>query len=280
MVGLLMTNTQTKTTMNKQLHIAVLGVGEAGSIFANELVAMDIIVSCWDPMPKRKLNESVRFATSNLDAAKDADIILSVNLSSVSEQVAMEVLPVLNNKKIYAEMNTSSPQQKIAIEKLLQSSGVQFVDVAIMAPVPPKGIKTPFLISGNGAAMLKEQLNTYNLNIELLSNKTGDASTRKLLRSIVYKGVAAVICEAMEAGKAFELEQYIREQISSVIGGNDALIDRFVEGSKTHAERRIHEMEAVVQMLKEKKVQSVMSSATKQNLKSYVGRNLIDTKKK
>ena len=266
MAGHLMTNTQTTTAMNNNLHIAVLGLGEAGSIFANDLAAMGITVSGWDPSPKRKLHESIRFAKSNADAAKDADIILSVNLSSVSEVIAKEVLPVLNDKKIYADMNTSSPQQKIAIEHLLQSSGVQFVDVAIMAPVPPQGIKTPFLISGNGAALLKEQLDKYDLNIKLLSNKTGDASTRKLLRSIVYKGVAAVICEAMEAGKAFELEQYIREQISSVIGGNNALIDRFVEGSKTHAERRIHEMEAVVQMLEEKKMQSIMSGATKQNL--------------
>lgn len=266
MVGHLMTNTQTITPMSNLLHIAVLGLGEAGSIFANELAIMGITVSVWDPSPKRKLHESIRFAASNRDAAKDSDIILSVNLSSVSEVVAKEVLPVLNDKKIYADMNTSSPQQKIAIEHLLQSSGVQFVDMAIMAPVPPKGIKTPFLISGNGAALLKERLDKYDLNIALLSNKTGDASTRKLLRSIVYKGIAAVICEAMEAGKAFELEQYIREQISSVIGGNDALIDRFVEGSKTHAERRIHEMEAVVQMLEEKKMQSIMSGATKQNL--------------
>ena len=266
MAGHLMTNTQTTTAMNNNLHIAVLGLGEAGSIFANELAAMGITVSAWDPLPIRKLHENIRFAKSNRDAAKEADIILSVNLSAVSEVVAKEVLPVLTDKKIYADMNTSSPQQKISIEHLLQSSGVQFVDMAIMAPVPPKGIKTPFLISGNGAALLKEQLDKYDLNIELLSNKTGDASTRKLLRSIVYKGIAAVICEAMEAGKAFELEQYIREQISSVIGGNDALIDRFVEGSKTHAERRIHEMEAVVQMLEEKKMQSIMSGATKQNL--------------
>ena len=266
MAGHLMTNTQTTTAMNNNLHIAVLGLGEAGSIFANELAAMGITVSAWDPSPIRKLHENIRFAKSNRDAAKEADIILSVNLSAVSEVVAKEVLPVLTDKKIYADMNTSSPQQKIAIEHLLQSSGVQFVDMAIMAPVPPKGIKTSFLISGNGAALLKEQLDKYDLNIELLSNKTGDASTRKLLRSIVYKGIAAVICEAIEAGKAFELEQYIREQISSVIGGNNALIDRFIEGSKTHAERRIHEMEAVVQMLEEKKMQSIMSGATKQNL--------------
>ena len=266
MAGHLMTNTQTATAMNNNLHIAVLGLGEAGSIFANELAAMGITVSAWDPSPIRKLHENIRFAKSNRDAAKEADIILSVNLSAVSEVVAKEVLPVLTDKKIYADMNTSSPQQKISIECLLQSSRVQFVDMAIMAPVPPKGIKTSFLISGNGAALLKERLDKYDLNIELLSNKTGDASTRKLLRSIVYKGIAAVICEAIEAGKAFELEQYIREQISSVIGGNDALIDRFVEGSKIHAERRIHEMEAVVQMLEEKKMQSIMTGATKQNL--------------
>ena len=266
MAGHLMINMQTTAKMNNNLHVAVLGLGEAGCIFANDLAAIGITVYGWDPSPKRNLHKNIRFAASNTDAVKDADIILSVNLSTVSETVAKEVLPVLNNKKVYAEMNTSSPQQKIAIEKLLQPSGVQFADVAIMAPVPPKGIKTPLLISGNGAASFKEQLDKYDLNIELLSNKTGDASTRKLLRSIVYKGIAAVICEAMEAGKTFELEQYIREQISSVIGGNDELIDRFVEGSKTHAERRIHEMDAVVQMLEEKQMQSIMSGAAKQNL--------------
>jgi 3-hydroxyisobutyrate dehydrogenase-like beta-hydroxyacid dehydrogenase len=271
MAGHLMTNMQkTQQQMNNKLHIAILGLGEAGSIFANDLAAMGLAVSGWDPNPKIALHKNIRFAANNADAAKDADIILSVNLSAVSESVAREVLPMLNNEKIYAEMNTSSPQQKIAIENLLKSTGVRFADVAIMAPVPPKGIKTPFLISGNGAAALKEKLYNYNLNITLLSDKTGDASTRKLLRSIVYKGVAAVICEAVEAGKAFGLETYIREQISSVIGGNDALIDRFVEGSKTHAGRRIHEMEAVEEMLREKNLQALMSTAARQNLVSML----------
>ncbi|MDX2048677.1 MAG: NAD(P)-binding domain-containing protein, partial [Chitinophagaceae bacterium] len=117
------------------MRIAILGLGEAGSIFANDLASLGITVSGWDPSPKRKLHESIRFAESNAGAAKDADIILSVNLSSVSEAVAKEVMPVLNDKMIYAEMNTSSPQQKITIENLLQSSGVRFADVAIMAPV-------------------------------------------------------------------------------------------------------------------------------------------------
>jgi 3-hydroxyisobutyrate dehydrogenase-like beta-hydroxyacid dehydrogenase len=257
------------------MHIAVLGLGEAGSIFANDLSALGITVSGWDPSPQRKLHESIRFAASNADAAKDADIIFSVNLSSVSEAIANEVLPVLNADKIFAEMNTSSPQKKMAIDEILKPSAVQYVDLAIMAPVPPKGIKTPFFISGAGAKSLKEKLAKFNLNIEVLSETTGDASTKKLLRSIVYKGIAAVICEAMEAGKAFDAEDYIREQISSVIGCNNELIDRFTEGSRIHAERRIHEMEAVVNMLQEKNIEPVLSTAAKKNLEKIFNAKLI-----
>ena len=254
----------------KSMHIAILGLGEAGSIFANDLSAMGITVSGWDPLPKRSLHENVRFAESNTDAAKDADIIFSVNLSSASEVIAKEVLPTINAGKIYAEMNTSSPQKKIAVYDILKSSGVQYVDLAIMAPVLPKGIRTPFLASGPGAKKLQEKVESLQLDFSFLSENVGDASTRKLLRSIVYKGIAAVICEAMEAGKAYGLEKYIREQISSVIGGNDALIDRFVEGSYSHAERRIHEMEAVVQMLKEKDLQPLMSAASRDNLEKIL----------
>ena len=256
--------------MNNALHIAMLGLGEAGSIFANDLVAMGITVSGWDPNPQRPLDKKIRFAKSNADAAEYADIIFSANLSAESEQVAKDVLSVVNGKKIYCEMNTSSPEKKIAVSKILQPKGVQFVDLAIMAPVPPKGIKTPFLASGPGAKNLMEKLLPYQLNIDFLSDTIGDASTRKLLRSIVYKGVAAVICEAMEAGKSFGLEAYIRGQISSVIGGNDELIDRFVEGSATHAERRIHEMEAVSEMLMHKKIEPLLSIAAKNNLKKLL----------
>lgn len=254
------------------MHIAILGLGEAGSRFANDLAEIGITVSGWDPNPTRTLHEKVRLAKSNIDASKEADIIFSVNLSSASQMIAKEVLPVMNADKIYAEMNTSSPQKKIAVYHILESSGVQYVDLAIMAPVPPKGIKTPFLASGPGAKKMQESLEKFGLDFSYLSEQVGDASTRKLLRSIVYKGVAAVICEAMEAGKAFGLETYIREQIGSVIGGNDALIDRFVEGSYAHAKRRIEEMEAVAQMLEEKEIQPLMSVAARDNLEKIVNR--------
>lgn len=248
------------------MHIAVLGLGEAGSHFANDLAALGARVTGWDPAPKRALDGRVMLANSNAAAAQGADVILSVNLSAASEGIAAEVLEVLTPRQVYVEMNTSSPQQKTMVYHILQPSGVQFVDLAIMAPVPPKGIHTPFLASGPGAFLLQQKFLALGITVQVLGETVGDASMRKLLRSIVYKGVAAVICEALEAGRAFGLENYIRQQVSSVIGGNDLLIDRFEQGSYEHAERRIHEMEAVVHMLQEKGMEPLMSAAAKDNL--------------
>jgi 3-hydroxyisobutyrate dehydrogenase-like beta-hydroxyacid dehydrogenase len=257
--------------MNDELRFAILGLGEAGSHFANDLAEMGVKVIGFDPSPVRKLHEDIILAKSNAEAARNANIIFSVNLSSVSEEIARELAPVLNSNQFFCEMNTSSPEKKKTIEAILKNSGVKMIDLAIMAPVPPKGILTPFLAAGEHSEAFFEKIKPLNLNISLVENgKIGDAATQKLLRSIVYKGIAAVICEAMEAGEAFGMESYIRGQISSLIGGNDELINRFVEGSKTHALRRMHEMEAVIEMLEEKGLDPIVTRGTRNNLKKMV----------
>ncbi len=253
--------------MNDKLKIAILGLGEAGSHFANDLVKLDVKVIGYDPNPLRKLDASIKLKSSNAEAVKDADIIFSANLSSVSIQIAEELASVVTPNQFFCEMNTSGPEKKIKIAEILKPSGVKVIDLAIMAPVPPKGIMTPFLASGEYAAEFLEKVKLLNLDLNILENsQIGDAATRKLLRSIVYKGIAAVVCEAMEAGDAFGMESYIRGQISSLIGGNDELIDRFVEGSRTHAIRRMHEMEAVIEMLEAKSIEPIVTTGTRNNL--------------
>lgn len=257
--------------MNDELRIAVLGLGEAGSHFANDLAAMGVAVTGYDPKPVRKLHPSVVVKESNAEAARMADIIFSANLSSVSVEIAEELAGVLQPQQFFCEMNTSGPEKKKKIAEILAPSGVKMVDLAIMAPVPPKGIMTPLLASGEEAAAFLEKIKPLNLDISMVKNgQIGDAATRKLLRSIVYKGIAAVVCEAMEAGEAFGMESYIRAQISSLIGGNDDLIDRFVEGSKTHALRRMHEMEAVIEMLETQHLDPIVTRATRDNLEKLL----------
>jgi 3-hydroxyisobutyrate dehydrogenase-like beta-hydroxyacid dehydrogenase len=252
------------------MKIAILGLGEAGSHFANDLAVMNIAVIGYDPNLRHILHPAVQLAASNAEAACGADVVLSVNLSAVAENVAREVFPVLQPGQLYADMNTASPDTKRAVAAILQPSGASVVDVAIMAPVPPRGIFTPFLTSGPGATLFAQKLNSFGLKISVLSNVIGEAATHKLLRSIVYKGIAAVIGEAVAAGQSFGLEPYIREQIRSIIGNDDTLIDRFLEGSKTHALRRSHELEAVVQMLETRNIEPVMSRATLTSLENLI----------
>lgn len=250
------------------MKIAILGLGEAGSHFANDLVRAGVSVCGWDPDPRRPLDRAVELAQSNPDAVAAADIVFSVNLPSVSEAVAREVRDALRPDAIYCSMNTSAPATKRSIASIL--SPIAVVDLAIMAPVPPTGIRTPMLASGSAAADLAARLGSV-MEIEVLNDRIGDAAGRKLLRSIVYKGIAAVVCEAIEAGRQQGLEPYIREQIRSIIGDDDALIDRFINGSRTHAGRRVHEMEAVVEMLGNNQSSALMSTAAMQNLRRYAG---------
>lgn len=253
------------------MRIAILGLGEAGSHFARDLAELGIRVQGWDPNPLRPLPAEFVLAANNAEAVKGADFIFSVNLSTVSEEVAHEILPVLQPWQVFLEMNTSAPDKKQTIAEILQSSGVQFVDLAIMAPVPPTGIRTPMLAAGSGAALFQEKMADYPMQIEVLPDAAvGTAAELKLLRSIVYKGIAGVIYEAVEVGRVFGQEAYIREQIRSIIGGKDELIDRFVNGTYTHAARRREEMAAVVEMLEAQQLDPLMSKATRDQLEKLV----------
>ena len=255
------------------MKIAILGLGEAGSHFARDLAELGLEVTGWDPNPQRALPSGFVMANNNAEAVRNADLIFSVNLSTVSLEVAQEVAPVLQAHQLFLEMNTSAPSKKMEIAQILAPSGVQFVDLAIMAPVPPTGVRTPMLAAGPGAASFQEKMAAYPLQIEILQDaEIGTAAQLKLLRSIVYKGIAGVICEAVEAGKAFGQEEYIRTQIRSIIGGKDELIDRFVEGTHIHAVRRFDEMSAVVEMLEEQELSPLMSKATRDQLQKLANK--------
>jgi 3-hydroxyisobutyrate dehydrogenase-like beta-hydroxyacid dehydrogenase len=245
--------------------IAILGIGEAGGIFARDLLAAGVTVRGWDPEP-RYIPEGLEFAASNPAAVSGADIVLSVNWASVAVEVAAEVAPALQPHQLYADLNTASPQNKREAAAIIDATGALFVDTAVMAPVPPKGLRTPVYVSGSGAAVFAEKMSPLGMSITVLDGEAGIAATHKLVRSIMYKGVAAVVMECLEAGEALNLGDYARAQMKTILQ-DEGMIDRFVSGSKKHARRRIHEMEAVVEMLDSINVSAYTSRASLEKLR-------------
>lgn len=248
--------------------IAILGIGEAGKTLARDLIAQGIHVRGWDPTP-RDLPNKLDFASSNPAAVSGADIVLSVNWASVAVDVAAEVASVLQPGQLFADMNTGSPQLKRDIAPIIDNTGARFVDAALMDPVPPKGLGTQVYASGSGAEAFAEKMIPLGMPVTYLDCEAGNAATHKLVRSIMYKGVAAVIIECLEAAEKLNMIKYARAQMLKIIY-DEPMIDRFVSGSIQHARRRAEEMEAVVEMLNSIGVSPFTTEATVKRLKELM----------
>jgi 3-hydroxyisobutyrate dehydrogenase-like beta-hydroxyacid dehydrogenase len=248
--------------------IAILGIGEAGGTLARDLIAKGVQVRGWDPEP-RTLPDGLDFASSNPAAVSGADVVLSVNWASVAIEVAREVASVLQPNQLYADLNTAAPQLKRDIAPIIEGTGASFVDAALMDPVPPKGLGTQVYASGSGAEKFMEKMTPLGMPVTYLDGEAGNAATHKLVRSIMYKGVAAVIIECLEAAEALDMTDYARTQMLKIIY-DEPMIDRFVSGSIKHAKRRVEEMEAVVEMLNSIGVSSFTSQAAVKRLKELM----------
>jgi 3-hydroxyisobutyrate dehydrogenase-like beta-hydroxyacid dehydrogenase len=151
----------------------------------------------------------------------------------------------------------------------MEKTGATFVDAALMEPVLPKGLGTQVYASGSGAERFTKMMASLGMPVTYLDREAGNAATHKLVRSIIYKGVAAVILECLEAAEALNMSEYARAQMLKIIS-DEPMIDRFVSGSTKHARRRVQEMEAVVEMLNSIGVSAFTSQAAVQRLKEIV----------
>jgi 3-hydroxyisobutyrate dehydrogenase-like beta-hydroxyacid dehydrogenase len=237
---------------------ALLGLGEAGARFARDLRAAGAEVRGWDPLPATHPD-----AAGPAEAARGADVVMSQNSAADAVDAARSVVGVLGADCVYADLNTGAPELNAALAALIAPTGAAFADVALMAPVPAAGIRTPALASGPGAARFAELLAPHGMPVDVLGPEPGAAAERKLLRSIVWKGLAAVVLEATAAGEAAGRAEFVRGEILGVLAeADEALVERMLTGSRTHAARRTHEMEAVGEMLRGLGVASWMSDGS------------------
>jgi 3-hydroxyisobutyrate dehydrogenase-like beta-hydroxyacid dehydrogenase len=245
----------------RTLVIAVLGLGEAGSIIAADLLAAGVDVRGYDPAVTAA--EGITEGGSEAEAARGADLVLSVNSAQAAVDAFLAGLAGLRQGALWADLNTASPGTKRRLAEIAEASGVPLADVAMMAPVPGRGLRVPMLASGGGAASFADTLRPLGAEIDVLDGPAGLAARQKLLRSVFYKGMAAAVVEALEAARAAGVEPWLRELITAELSSADpATVERIVSGTYKHAKRRTAEMEAAAAMLAELGVSPVMASAS------------------
>jgi 3-hydroxyisobutyrate dehydrogenase-like beta-hydroxyacid dehydrogenase len=173
---------------------------------------------------------------------------------------ATAALPSLAPGTIYADLNTASPSLKRELATLVGAAGGRFADVALLGTVPTHGIGTPAVASGPGARAFADALGPLGMPVDVVSEEAGDAAGLKLLRSVFMKGLAASAIESVRAAEAAGHADWLEEQLADVIGR--PLLQRLLEGSRQHAARRVDEMEAARDLLRDLGVEPRIATAS------------------
>ncbi|HEY1237861.1 MAG TPA: DUF1932 domain-containing protein [Solirubrobacterales bacterium] len=249
--------------------IGILGLGEAGSAIAVDLVAAGASVRGWDPVAAAP--EGVEATSDAAEAAAGSDVVLSANSSAVALDAARSAAPSLGQGQVFADLNTAAPALKRELAEVIAGTGASFADVALIGPVPGNGLRTPALVSGDGAESLGATLGPLGMPLTLVGDQPGAAAARKLARSVFAKGLAAAIGESLAAAEQLGFEEWLYADLERTLEDADAgLLQRLIDGSRLHAARRVDEMEAAVGMLEEVGVEPRVASASEAWLRSLV----------
>ena len=248
-------------------RITVFGLGEAGSLIAADLASAGAVVHGFDPADV-STPPGVERHDDPKTAVQGSALVMAITAAVDAQAAIAQAWEVIGRGTIYADLSTAPPSLKEDLNDTATLRGLSFADVALMAPVPGKGLATPSFASGAGAEAYAGVVNPLGARVEVVGEEAGTAAMRKLIRSVFMKGLTAVLIEATATAEAAGEGEWFRDHIAAVIDDADAeLLDRLVASTATHHVRRRKEMEAAAQLLEILDVDPVMTRATVESLR-------------
>jgi 3-hydroxyisobutyrate dehydrogenase-like beta-hydroxyacid dehydrogenase len=268
--------------MTDELTIGFIGFGEAGfniarglrGAGAGQIFAYDINTdtpSLGEKIRQRAETSETMLLDSSEALTKASNILLSTVTANAAAVAAEQTVPFLEPRHIYADLNSVSPSLKRSIASRIDSTGARFVEAAIMAAVPPHGHLVPMLIGGPHAQAFVDFMAPYGMRLEIISDTVGAAAAVKMCRSIIVKGLEALVFECVLGADKYGATERVFASLDESFPGigpgfgsafrwsrlADYMVGRVVE----HGARRAREMEEVAEALREACVEPIMAEA-------------------
>lgn len=195
-------------------------------------------------------------------------MVLGITAAADSRQAMMQAWDQVGPRSHYADLATSSPKLKRELANFAARRRLPFTDVALMAPVPGRGLSTPALASGAGAVDYAGIINPLGGRVDVVGEEAGVAATRKLMRSVVTKGLAGLVRESMAAARAAGEEEWLWSHLVELtVTADEEFLERLVDGTESHAQRRLAEMQAAADFLADLGAPADMTSGTIEHLR-------------
>ena len=239
-------------------RIAFIGFGEAARAFLSgwaperpeDFAAFDIKTASdatRGAMLEAYAQAGIRGCDTAADALNGVGAVFSVVTADQALIAAQQAAPALGRGTLWFDCNSCAPDTKRAAAKLIEDAGGRYVDVAVMAPVHPKRHHVPLTISGPHAEAAGAVLKALDMRPEIAGDDVGQASTIKMLRSVMVKGMEALMAECFLSARRAGVEN----QVLASLSGSFPEIDWPLRGAYNlermivHGRRRAAEMREV-----------------------------------
>lgn len=247
---------------SNQWRIGLVGYGEVGRIFAEDLRAKGVRVAAYDiklggagaaPLEDHARSHGVNLARSHRDLAAESDLVISAVTASQAVPVAEACAPGMRPGAFFLDFNSASPGAKQRAGALIDGAGGRYVEGAVMTSVPPYRIKVPLWLGGASAADLGPALNELGFDAKVASDRLGVASAIKMCRSVMIKGLEATVIESYTAARAYGVEDAVLASFAETFPGIDwekqgaYFFQRVIE----HGRRRAEEMREAAATVRE-----------------------------
>jgi len=133
----------------------------------------------------------------------------------------------------------------------------------VMTSVPPCGIRVPMLLGGAQAAALAARLNGWGMDARAVSEQLGVASAIKMCRSVMIKGLEALVIESYTAARAYGVEEHVLPTLQETFPSIDwaAQGAYFFQRVAQHGQRRAEEMRESARTVWEAGCEPLMTAA-------------------
>lgn len=244
------------------MRIAFIGYGEVGRILAEDLAPQGHALCMHDlllvggaghAMRQHASGLGVAVAPTHAEAVQGAELVVSAVTASQAVPVAQACAPALAKGAFFLDFNSASPGAKIRAAGLVNAASGRYVEGAVMTSVPPYRIKVPLLLGGPDAAALAPVLNAIGFAAQVASAKLGVASATKMCRSVMIKGLEAMVIESFTTARHYGVEDAVLASLKETFPGIDwekqgaYFFQRVIE----HGRRRSEEVREVAETVRE-----------------------------
>jgi 3-hydroxyisobutyrate dehydrogenase-like beta-hydroxyacid dehydrogenase len=253
-------------------RIALIGFGEVGQILADDLAKAGVDrLSAYDILFEKAQSISslavakrkVEKAANAKAAVRGAELIISAVTAASDLDAARSVTGGFERGTFYVDLNSASPGMKKEAAAIIERAGGRYVEAAVMTPFPPKRIASPMLLGGVHAEEFLERAAPLGFKAEVFSHEVGKASATKMCRSVMIKGIEALLMESMLTARRYGVESVVLDSLSDLlpVGDWEKLARYMISRSLEHGTRRAEEMREVVKTVVEAGVAPLMSAA-------------------